>query len=251
MWPVQRVQLAVIIALATGAILVLSQRLTGGLFIAASVSTIATALWFGYRLYRRTTARWVEASYQLMGDAMLPELLQRVNLELGRASSPVSRGLLQVMRAETLLWSGELSMAIDQAAAIDVTTLHPMWHRPVWGTQVAALMFLNRPDEAKAMIETHRAVLDEAPGFHQLEAAVAMSAGEIERAHQLMSLRRDDQTRPRLLRAARAMLEGELALRRHETDRALALLGEAIQLGGSSMIPARASRLLASIAAAS
>lgn len=247
MWPRQRFELATIIACAIAAVLAVAQRLTGAGLAAASTATIIAALALAYWRYARLTTQWVTATYQLMGECQLTQVREQVDAQLRRASSPVSRDVLRIMRAEALLWSGELDAALAEAKSIDVAKLHRSWHRPVWGTQVAALMFLGRAAEAHALLEAHREVLSVAPGFHQLEAAVALKLGEPQKASALMSQRGEDPTRPPLLKAARALLEAEVALALDEAPRAQELLKQALELGAGTFAQTRAAALLSGL----
>jgi hypothetical protein len=92
------------------------------------------------------------------------------------------------------------------------------------------------------VLDGHAEALRDRPGFHQLEALVALREGNVERARERWSSApNEDPKRPTLIRAALAMFQAELALASGEP--ASAFLAEATALGGESFISAEARRL--------
>jgi hypothetical protein len=207
--------------------------------LTAAVVAAATAL--SWVLYVRRSRQWITESYRLLGEGQLSELGPRVEAELSQQSA-IARPVLELLRGEVLFWSGEFDRAHEQAEAIDIRHLPEAWHGALYGLGIASAAFTGRHDEARTGLAAHHAALSERPGFHYLEAVVALRAGDAARARERLESMPEEPPRMPMVRAARALLRAELA--RAHSEPAEDFIGEAVALGGQSFVPARARALL-------
>lgn len=215
--------------------------LTYWLFTAA-VIVAAGAL--TYVLFARRARDWVLESWRLLGEGRLAELEPRLDAELTKPRYGVAPVILEQLKGEWLLWSGDFEAALTQARSIDLERMPGIWHSAVHGLIVAAAIFSGRTAEAREALTRGEAALKEEPGFHHLQALVALREGDAAKARERMLSLSEPPPRHPLFRAALAMLQAEIALAHGE--KVDALLADAIAQGGESFVPARARSLLTS-----
>src|SRR5690606_5806753 len=96
-------------------------------------------------------------------------------------------------------------------------------------------------DEARRALYANEASLRERPGFHELEALVEARSGNAAKARERLQSASEPTPRPKLARAAVALLEAELAVAEGKDPRPFG--EQAVALGGDSFIPRAAEKL--------
>jgi hypothetical protein len=226
------------------ALVIGSTMLHGWPFWAFSAAIIIAAGWSIWVLYLRTSRTWLLDSYKLLGEGRLSELKPRVEEELQRKASGVDRSVLEQLRAETLFWAGDFDAAYAAACAIDTSRMPELWRGATFGLRITSSLMGGHAPRAKELLEQHRAVLEKRPGLHHLEAMVALESGDASSAKAVFQGRVENWERPKLVRAALALIEARIALALGEP--AKDKLDLAQQLGGESWVPKAARALLTS-----
>ncbi len=209
-----------------------STLLSGAPFAAFSTAVIVAAAAVTYVAYVVGARRWVLATYRLLLECRLAEARERVDAERAAASSPIKPRLLELLSAELQFWSGEHEAAYAAAKQLDAAELPELWRPAVWELVLASAAFTGRAAEARAVLTEHAAELRERPGFHQLEAMVALREGDAAKAREHWTSASNVGPRPRLVQAALALLQAELAHASGEASEAFIV--EAERLGGDS-----------------
>lgn len=197
-----------------------------------------------YVLFARRTRKWLAQTYRLINTGRVAAFRDEVEAELKRPASPIRRQVLELMRAEALFWLGDFAGARAAVKQIDLKKLAPAWEGAVRGLIVTSSAFGGQVEEAQQTLVDHRALLQERPGYHQLEALAAVRAGDFVKARERWNSPAPDEAeweRPPVVRAALALVQAEIALGFGEP--ADAFIAEAVALGGDSFIPARAKAL--------
>jgi hypothetical protein len=204
----------------------------------AAVTVATLALTFA--LYVRRARAWLIETYDLVRAARLNEAQARLEREL--AGQPrYARAVLDLLAAEIAFWRGELEPALLLAKAPDLKALPPLWHSGVHSLVVVANVFTGRVEQARHVLYENEQSLRERPGFHELEALVEMRAGNPLKARERLASTTEKEPRPKLARAAVALLEAEIAIALGEpADEHIA---EAVELGGDSFVPQAAKSL--------
>jgi hypothetical protein len=218
-----------------------SSVIEGGRYVAFAVAVIAVAASSTAWVYREVARRWVLHSYELLLQCRLGEVRARVEAEREATASLIKRPLLELLRGEVLFWAGEHPQAYEAAKQLDVQQLPELWRGSAYELQLAAAAFTGRVAEARAVLDRHAAALRERPGFHQLEALVALREGDPAKARERWNSAPNTEPRPPLVRAALALLQAELAIAHGE--RPDAFVAEAIACGGESFVPQMAQTL--------
>src|SRR5262249_26325171 len=96
---------------------------------------------------------------------------------------------------------------------------------------------------AKELLETNRSLLEKRPGLHHLEALIALKSGDARAARVAFTRLEESWERPKLVRAALALVEAQIALALGEDGSDELRLAQ--ELGGESWVP-RVARELSS-----
>ncbi len=207
----------------------------------AAVTVVALALTFA--LYVRRARAWLIETYDLVRAARLSDAQARLEKEL--AGQPrYARAVLDLLAAELAFWRGELEPSLLLAKALELKALPPLWHSGVHSLVVVANVFTGRVEEARRVLYGNEESLRERPGFHELEALVELRAGNALKARERLASTTEKEPRPRLARAAVALLEAEIAIALGEPPEKH--VAEAVELGGDSFVPEAARKLLRS-----
>ncbi|MBK7860267.1 MAG: hypothetical protein IPJ65_16965 [Archangiaceae bacterium] len=235
----------IVAALAVAALLAGSTLVHGVTYWVFTAGVVLAAAGFSGALYVRRSRRWILKAYQLLGDGELRVLEPLVDAEL-KAVSPVARPVLELLRGELRFWAGDFEQAYVLAKKLELESLPEVWRSALHGLLVAAAAFTGRHDEARATLEANREGLSERPGFHYLEALVALRAGDVQRARERFLSVTEAPPKLKMVRAARAMLRAELG--RAAGEPIDAWVEEAVRDGGDSFVAARARELQSSSA---
>jgi hypothetical protein len=187
---------------------------------------------------------WLTESYRMLGEARVEALRERVEAELRRSASGIDPALLEQLKAEVLFWAGEFDNAYQAATVVSSSRLPERWRAASCALRVTSSLFGGHVDRARELFERHRALLEQRPGLHHLEALIALKSGEAAKARELLKSRVESWERPKLVRAALALIEAEIALKLDES--AHDKLDEALALEGDSWVAAAARALTSS-----
>lgn len=206
-------------------------------FTAAVIVAAFAVTWIVYVLRARA---WLVESYRLLREAQLGAARARVERALA-GQSAVSRPVLELLLGEILFWAGEWEAARAQAEKIELRRLPELWHSGVHALHVTLDAFTGRTAAASQRLYANEESLRERPGFHELEALIAMRAGDAAKARERLAASKEEAPRPPLILAALALLQAEIALAHGEP--AKAFVEQAITLGGDSFVPRVAKEL--------
>jgi len=209
-----------------------STALGGFAFATFSAAVIIAAAAVTYVAYVVRARRWVLETYRLLLECRLGEARARVDAERTKTASSIKPKLLELLHGELLFWSGEHEAAYAAAKQLDARELPELWRPSAYELLLASAAFTGRAAEARAVMTEHAAELKERPGFHQLEALVALREGDSAKARTHWMSASNAGPRPKLVQAALALLQAELAVAAGEP--ADAFIAEAERLGGDS-----------------
>lgn len=223
-------------------------RWSGGLTpqaLAAAVALAALTFYLGARRARQTLAR---IQYHLaVGEP--DKLLALVDRQLRHRRSPAARGPLLVFRAAGQSMQGDWEGALATLDEVDPEAMpepgRAVWQFGYWGARFGCLVFTERIEEARRVLEQH---IEPLAGTEELRhagdavtaarAELAFCDGEYERARPIFERLVADGRVPPASRAVFHYFLGRIADEEGEGGQARRHFSRAVALAPRTWIPA-------------